>query len=234
MKKTLLTIAGAALLSTSVQAEQYWSDTSISLLYGDTYENAFGSDDYTFTTMTLEHVSGHSWGGLFYFLDRSVGDVTESYSEVSPKFNLVKMDGVVTAITASMTYESGSSQFSNFDNYLYGVGFDLAIPGMNYASATIYRALNEGDNDDNQITLTYGVSSGGFNLDGYVDYSFGSDNDAIEDQMMINPQITYDIAPMLGASGKVKVGVEYFYWGNKYGVDGADQSAVSLLLKVHL
>jgi nucleoside-specific outer membrane channel protein Tsx len=231
MKKTLLTIAGAALLSTSVQAEQYWSDTSISLLYGDSYEAPFGTEDQTFTTMTLEHVSGHSWGGLFYFLDRSVGDVTESYSEVSPKFNLVKMDGVVTAITASITYESGSSAFSNFDNYLYGVGFDLAIPGMNYASATVYRAFNEGD-DDNQITLTYGVSSGGFNLDGYVDYSF--DNDSGEDQMMINPQITYDIAPMLGASGKVKVGIEYFYWGNKYGVDGADQNAVSLLLKVHL
>lgn len=231
MKKTLLTLASAALLSSAAQAEQFWSDTSISVLEGSSYTNAFSGADESYTTTTLEHVSGHSWGGLFMFVDRHVGDVTETYAEVSPKVSIVKLDGFVSGINAAMTYESGSSQFANFDNYLYGVGLDLAIPGMNFASATFLRAYNDLGDDDNQITLTYGASSGNFNIDGYVDYSF--DNDTAEDQLMINPQITYNVGPLLGISNKVKLGVEYFYWQNKIG-QTEDQNAVSLLLKAHL
>jgi len=230
MKKTLLTLASAALLSSAAQAEQYWSDTSISILEGSSYSNAFTGEDQDYTTMTLEHVSGHSWGGLFMFVDRQVGDITETYSEVSPKVSIAKFDGFVSGINAAMTYESGSSQFANFDNYLYGIGLDLSIPGMNFASATFLRAFNDGE-DDNQITLTYGASSGNFNVDGYVDYSF--DNAEGEDQLMINPQITYNVGPLLGISNKIKLGVEYFYWQNKIG-QTEDQNAVSLLLKAHL
>ncbi len=231
MKKTLLTLASAALLSSAAQAEQFWSDTSISVLEGSNYTNAFSGEDESYTTTTLEHVSGHSWGGLFMFVDRHVGDATETYAEVSPKFSLVKLDGFVSGINAAMTYESGSSQFANFDNYLYGVGLDLSIPGMNFASATFLRAYNDLGGDDNQITLTYGASSGNFNIDGYVDYSFG--NDTAEDQLMINPQITYNVGPLLGISNKVKLGIEYFYWQNKIG-QTEDQNSVSLLLKAHL
>ena len=235
MKKSLLTLAVASALSVSAQAEQFWADNSLSVLQGDSYTNAFSGQDEEFTTMTLEHVSGHSWGGVFLFVDRHNGDVTETYAEVSPKFTLSSFEGgFVKAVNASFTYESGSSQFANFDNYLYGVGLDLNIPGLNFASATAYRAFNDGsgtDNDDNQITLTYGFSTGNFNIDGYVDYSF--DNDSSEDQLAINPQITYNIGPMLGISNKVKLGIEYFYWDNKIG-QTEDQNSVSLLLKTHL
>jgi len=228
LKKTLLTLAGATVLSMSAQAEQFWADNSVSVLNGSSYEDPFGGVNEEYTTMTLEHVSGHSWGGVFLFMDRHVGDeFKDTYFEVSPKFTLAKMDGVVSSINAAMTYES--SKFE--DNYLYGVGADLNIPGMNFASATVYRAFNEGD-DDNQITLTYGFSAGDFNIDGYVDYSF--DNDSGEDQLHINPQLTYNVAPLLGAASKVKVGIEYSNWTNKFGQDGKDQNALSLILKAHL
>ncbi|MFY0639861.1 MAG: hypothetical protein JXR16_02365 [Bermanella sp.] len=238
MKKTLLTIASAALLSTSVQAEQYWADTSLSLLQGSDYE--FIDDDVT--TLTVEHVSGHSWGGLFLFSDRLVsGDFKETYSEVSPKFTLMKMDGFVSNINAAFTYEnsSNSTGFSQ-DNYLYGVGADLNVPGLNFASATLYYAANKstfGSNNDMQITLTYGYSMGEFNIDGFVDYSFenSEDNGFVNvDNIHINPQITYNVGPLLGTANKIKVGIEYSYWDNQFGVDGQDQSAVSLLLKTHL
>mgnify|MGYP000349315018 FL=1 len=231
MKKTLLTLAGATLLSMSAQAEQFWADNSISVLNGSNYTNAFSGADEEFTTMTLEHVSGHSWGGVFLFMDRHNGDATETYIEVSPKATLAKLDGVVSNINVAMTYENGSSQFANFDNYLYGVGADLKIPGMNFASATLYRAFNDNADDDNQVTLTYGFSAGNFNVDGYVDYSFGADD--AEDQLHFNPQLTYNIAPMLGASNKIKLGLEYSYWDNKIG-QTEDQSSVSLILKAHL
>jgi len=238
MKKSLLTLAVASALSVSAQAEQFWADNSISVLQGSDYE--FQEGDVT--TMTLEHVSGHSWGGLFLFMDRHVsGEFKDTYSEVSPKFTLTKMDGVVSAINAAFTYESGSNTGGvNQDNYLYGVGADLNVPGLNFASATLFYAANKngfGSSNDKQITLTYGYSAGNFNIDGYVDYAFDNseDNGAFNvDNVHFNPQITYNLGPALGVSNKIKLGVEYSYWDNQFGVNGQEQNAFSLILKTHL
>lgn len=229
MKKTLLTLASAALLSTSVQAEQFWADNSVSVLYGSSYE----PDNSEFSTVTLEHVSGHSWGGLFYFMDHNSGtDNNSTYFEFSPKFTLAKMDGPIASVNLAYTMESGGST----TNHLFGLGADLKIPGMDFASATFFIAKNENgtfpSDDDNQITLTYGAHFGDVILDGFIDYSFGSDTD--EDNIHINPQLTYNLAPTLGLKNKFKVGIEYSNWTNQYGIDGRDQSAVSLLLKAHL
>jgi hypothetical protein len=65
-----------------------------------------------------------------------------------------------------------------------------------------------------------------------MDYRF--DNDNGEDNLNLTPQITYDLAPMLEMKGKLKVGIEYSNWSNKFGVDTLDQSVVSLLIKAHL
>ena len=184
MKKTLLTLASASVLSMSAQAEQFWADNSVSVLYGEEY--ALVPED-TLTTMTLEHVSGHSWGGLFFFVDRHVGEddpnngnnqFKETYGEFSPKFDLMKMDGFVKGVNAAFTYEFGSTSSANGqqDNYLYGVGVDLAVPGLNYFGATYFYADNEAvDADDHQLTLVYGWNTGDFNIDGYIDYSTGTD-----------------------------------------------------------
>ena len=242
MKKTLLTLAVASTLSVSAQAEQFWSDNSVSVLQGSDYEFNKDNKESNLTTMTLEHVSGHSWGGVFAFVDRHVaGDFQETYAEVSPSFTLAKMDGVVSSVNAAFTYESGAvSGGISQDNYLYGVGTDLKIPGMDFASATLYYAANKntfGTSNDKQITLTYGYSAGNFALDGYIDYSFdNNEDDGVNnvDSFHFNPQITYNLGPALGTSNKVKLGVEYSYWDNQFGQEALDQNAVSLILKAHL
>ncbi len=248
MKKTLLTLAGASVLSMGAQAEQYWADNSVSLLQGSDYKmvNPFSDDSQKLTTMTLEHVSGHSWGGLFFFVDRHVGETQtdgsqfkETYGEVSPKFTLVKMDGFVKSINAAFTYEFGSasSGFSQ-DNYLYGVGADFAVPGLDYFGATYYYADNEAaEADDHQLTLVYGAHFGEVIVDGYIDYSTGTE--VTDAQFHFNPQITYNVGSLMGLKNKVKVGVEYSYWANKFGWKDHDdkideQNAFSLLLKAHL
>jgi len=251
MKKSLLTLAAVSALSVSAQAEQFWADNSVSVLYGSDYE--FNKDVDT-TTMTLEHVSGHSWGGLFYFVDRhNGGDFSETYAEFSPTYNLAKMDGFVSGVNAAFTYEftsvntKGTSFDQNLDNFLVGVGADLKVPGLDFASATVFYADNNeafGNSTDYQLTLVGGFSSGNLTIDGFMDLTFGS---SIEDDlaypggpkvgqtnMNLTPQITYNVGPMLGLKNKMKVGVEYSYWTNQFGVDGVDQNAVSLLLKAHL
>ena len=241
MKKTLLTMASAALLSTSVQAEQYWADNSVSVLYGSSYIEPFvnGPDEeMSYTTLTLEHVSGHSWGGLFYFVDRHSGEgFTDTYIEFSPTFTLAKMDGAISSVSAAYTLESGGG----FDNHLFGASVGLSVPGMDYLNVNVYRAMNDSleidKGDDNLFSVIYGYSNGNLIIDGFMDYRFGNDGSQfgdIEDSMNFTPQITYNLAPMLGLKNKLKVGVEYSYWTNKFGVDGADQNAVSLLLKAHL
>ena len=238
MQKTLLTLAAASLVSVSAQAEQYWSDTSISILNGSDYEFAADED---ITTMTLEHVSGHSWGNLFFFQDRHKGGAySESYGEFSPSFTLTKLsdDGFFKDINAAFTYEFGTTQGGqSLDNYLFGIGSNLNVPGLDYASATVYMANNEeyyGNSKDYQLTVVFGYSNGNFGIDGFMDYAFNSDNDSTEDSMNFTPQITYNIGPMLGTDNKVKVGIEYSYWTSQFGIDGQDQNAVSLLLKAHL
>ena len=241
MKKTLLTIASAALLSTSVQAEQYWADNSVSVLYGSSYIEPFvnGTDDeMTYSTLTLEHVSGHSWGGLFYFVDRHSGEgFTDTYIEFSPTYTLAKMDGAVSSVSAAYTLESGGG----FDNHLFGASIGLSVPGMDYLNVNLYRALNDSleidKGDGNLLSVIYGYSNGNLTIEGFMAFSFGNDCTicgGVEDSMNLTPKITYNLAPMLGLKNKRKVGVEYSYWTNKFGVDGADQNAVSLLIKAHL
>ncbi|MCD8520819.1 MAG: hypothetical protein LRY66_14170 [Saccharospirillaceae bacterium] len=241
MKKQLLAMAVIAAATGTAQAEQFWADNSVSALYGSDYkvDGPKFDDGNSLTTYTLEHVSGHSWGGLFYFMDRHVGDdgFTATYSEFSPKVTLASFEGgLVKSVNAAFTLESSSG---GFDNYLYGVGADLAIPGMNFASATVFYAVNDNSANDYQLTLTYGWSAGAFNIDGYIDYSTQVEADGnrfgSKANLHFNPQITYDLAPVIGKTfSKVKVGIEYSYWGNKYGIEGIDQNAVSALLKVHL
>lgn len=239
MKKTILTLAAASAFTMNAQAEQYWADNSVSVLYSESMLNPFSGQEIAQTTLTLEHVSGHSWGGLFYFVDRLSGEgESETYLEFSPSFTLTKMDGMVSNINAAYTLESGASTGAQLDNHLVGVGAGLNIPGMDFASVTLYRAFNDratfSDRDDNQVTLTYGYSNGNLIIDGFLDYSFGNEDDSIENEMNFTPQITYNLAPALGLKNKFKVGVEYTYWMNKFGVDGEDQNSVSLLLKAHL
>lgn len=247
MKPTALLLLSASVLTLPAQAEQYWADNSFSLLYGDDYKMVPANDDTRATVLTLEHVSGHSWGGMFFFIDRvnaGEGAYDETYGEVSPSISLAKWDGFVKGVNAAFTYEFSSSTdkasngYFSQDNYLAGVGVDLAIPGMDYFSATVYRSQNNNNFDkfyDNQLTLVYGWHHGNITLDGYLDYTPGRNGRKTE--LSIAPQLTYNVGPLLGLKNKVKVGVEYSYWHNKFAnsfVDDDDQNNVSLLLKWHL
>ncbi|MFK4752831.1 MULTISPECIES: hypothetical protein [Oceanospirillaceae] len=242
MKKQLLALAVvAATTIPAAHAERYFADNSISVLMGgdfkiDSADWPQTDKDYGLTTYTVEHVSGYSWGGLFFFMDRDQGDdqFRASYSEFSPKFFLTTFDdSIVKNINLAFTLESGStsSGFSQ-DNYLYGIGADLAIPGMNFASATYYYCKNDNDTEsDHQITLTYGASWGQVDLGGYIDYSTGAEDHKAS--FNFNPQLTYNVGPMLGYDNKIKLGIEYSAWHNKYGTE-FDENTVSALIKVHM
>ena len=236
-----VTVAALASLSPA-QAKTLFTDTSVTVLYGDDYELV---EDGKLTTITLEHASTHDWGGVFFFVDRHNGEdndegrsFKETYGELAPKFKIASFDdSFIKQVNFATQYEFGSNSggFSQ-DNILVGVGVDLdvPIPGMKYASASLYHAFNDdtfSTADDQQITLTYGWEKNNFVVDGYVDYSFNNDDKA--DQLHINPQLKYNLQEVLGIDNRIEVGMEYSYWKNKFGVDGVNQSVPSALVKFH-
>lgn len=247
-------VAGMA-TSDVAQAEMFWSDNSVTLLHSADYYNvgyAFGAPnkEMEMTTMTLEHVSGHSWGDAFFFLDRHHGkgssaSFSETYAELSPRLSLSglsgdKMEfGPVKDVLLASTYEfsSDSSGFSQ-DNYLYGVGLDWNVPGFAFFQTNFLYANNENVDNDMQLTVVYGVpfSAGDvdFMFDGYIDWSSAEDDHASD--FHFNPQLRADIGKFMGITkSKLEAGIEYSYWSNKFGVATSEnESAVSALVKFHL
>ncbi|WP_227672284.1 DUF5020 domain-containing protein [Psychrobacter urativorans] len=249
-----LTTAAIAIVAlggmTSANAKTLFKDTSITLLHGGDFK-LLPDDVDTLSTMTLEHASTHTWGGVFFFVDRHQGgkyDVKnndgevidtkrykETFGKFSPKFKIATFnDSFIKQVNLAGVYEfsSNSTGFGQ-DNYWAGVGvdLDLPIPGMKYASATLYHSFNDQKPDDEKVTLTAAWERDNFLIDGYVDFGFNSDE--LKNNIHFNPQIKYNLQEALGIDNRLEAGVEYSYWRNKFGVDGVDENAVMALAKYH-
>lgn len=247
-----LAAALTPMLATPVAAEQYWSDNSFSFLYGGNYKMIPDGKTSEARVMTVEHASGHNWGKLFMFIDRiqeTNGDYRETYGEISPTIYLKQFENsFVKSINAAFMYEFGSSttqpaiggpKFSQ-DNYLAGLSLSLNIPSMDFLDVGIYHAWDNntfGRSEDDQLTIAGAWHYGNFIIDGFMDFtpSKGSGQNNKETELNFTPQITYDVAPHLNIKGKLKLGVEYAYWKNKFGNEKkVTQNNVSLLVKWHL
>lgn len=245
MQKIVLPLALSLMATMPTQAEQFWSSNSLSLLYGTGYQRIPAGQKSDARVMTLEHVSGHNWGGVFLFIDRIAetdGDYRETYGELSPSVYLKQFDGgVIKSINAEFTYEFGSSITTGVggfaqDNYLAGLGVGFNVPGMDFFKATLYHAWNNNSfsrNEDDQLTLSYGWHYDNINIDGFLDFTPSKGAGRSETELNFTPQITYNLGPALGLKNKVKIGVEYAYWKNKFG-NTDTQNNVSLLFKWHL
>jgi len=225
MKKIFSLILVSALSST-VSAKTLWSDFSATYLNGQNYQ--VGDSDRQ--VLTLEYATGTSWGDSFMFFDRLESDNgdTETYGEFSPRIRLTSLDnGLLKAVYAAPAVEIGDG----FTNYLVGLGADLALPGFNYFQLNAYHRNNEFTDGNFQITAVWAIPVGPLMYDGFMDWTNSVDNS--EASMNLTSQLKYDIAKYLSLDSKLYLGVEYVYWNNKFGIDGADERNVNLLVKYH-
>lgn len=227
-----------AMSSTIASAEQFWSDFSVSALTGSDYLNPFTATEDSRNVVTIEHASGHSWGGTFFFIDR-LSSPNDVYGEFSINPDVYKSDGFIKNAFVATQVEFGSGE-SNFNNYLVGAGVNLKVPGSQYFNVVYYRRsqadLGIEREDNNQITVTWRFDKGNFRIDGFLDIVDSADTMFGESEAGFNftPQIKYNIAPVLGIKGgRLDVGVEYIYWKNKFGVDGQTENNLNLLAKWH-
>jgi nucleoside-specific outer membrane channel protein Tsx len=236
MKFTQLATATLLACSTlAVQAKPVWQDFSITGLYGENYEVV----DEKQATATFEYTAKVKYADVFFFIDRMRGadDLKSSYFEFSPRLSLGEVSGQKLAfgpvkdVLISTTWEGGEG----FDNFLYGVGFDLDIPYFQYASINLYRANNENIDDDYQLTLTYGIpvklGTEDFLIDGFLDWS--TEEDTHESEMNWTTQWKWNAGKHISPETRLYLGIEHSVWTNKYGIPDADENNVSALVKYH-
>lgn len=221
------------------QAKPIWQDFSISALYGENYE--LGTEERT--TVTLEYAAKLKYGDVFFFNDHLWDDNHDqsNYFEFSPRLSLGAVTGQklefgpIKDVLIATTWESNNQDGLNFDNILYGIGFDLAIPKFQFAQLNFYRASNEKNDDDYQLTFVYGIpfKIGGeeFLADAFLDWTTSEGDHASE--LNWTSQYKWNLGKHISPDTKLYVGIEHSLWHNKFGVKGANQNDVSALVKYH-
>ena len=227
------------------QAAPVWQDFSITGLYGENYESIDANgihSDVEQSTITAEYAAKLTYGDFFAFADRTNNDIdgNQTYFEVSPRLSLGAVTGQnlelgpINDVLIATTWE-GNTGASNFNNYLYGVGFDLAIPYFQYAQLNFYKADNDLSADDYQMTFTYGVpfklGSEDFLVDGFIDWSTAERDHASE--LNWTTQWKWNVGKHISPETRLYLGIEHSVWNNKYGIKGMDQNDVSALIKYH-
>jgi len=245
MKFSHIALATAvAAAAGTANAETFFYDNSVSVLYGESYE----VNDSDQAVVTFEHFSANSWGDIFVFADRLTStsdanaDDTATYIEVSPRFKVSGFDaGIVKNLYVATTWEMSE----NDDNLLVGLGTDFNVPGFQNLSLNAYQRLNDDGNNNYQTTVVWGVpfniAGQDFKFDGFWDWATATS--ASEGNKAATSNFTYqlkwDAASVLGLEGKkAYVGIEHAIWDNKYQLEhssGFDtkENVVSALVKVH-
>ncbi len=163
IKLLLGTVAMLAALTPPppASAKLIWQDFSLSLLSGSNYEKQVIGGGQTQSTdrnvVTFEHASGHTWGGTFLFIDRLMSRDSDfendaMYGEFSINPTITKPGGFVKEVYAATQWEfgsgdngtnSGASDGNSFNNYLLGVGVNLAVPKASFFNVALYKRFND-------------------------------------------------------------------------------------------
>lgn len=242
MKLTQFTTACAlASAAAFTHAAPIWQDFSVTGLYGENYEVV---DDQQ-TTLTVEYAAKVKYADVFFFVDRMRGsdDNNSTYFELSPRLSLSEVSGTKLAagpikdVLIASTWEGNQDNFGNdFDNFLYGIGFDLDIPYTQYVGLNFYRANNDRQKDDYQMTITYGVpfklGSEDFLVDGFLDWSTAEKGDHAS-ELNWTTQWKWNAGKHISPDTRLYLGIEHSIWNNKFGLSGQDENNVSALVKYH-
>ena len=245
-----MTLALTLCLSPVSLAEALWRDFSGAYVAG----SGFTLDPDQQQTLSFEYASGYRWGDTFTYLDTTFfrGD-ERSYSlfgETAARWSLTDSDegrsnrGVTDVlVAASLEFGSGT-----VETFTLGPSVDLNVPGFDYLHLGLMRReslTRSGFNNSDgwqfvpTWSLTIPVGRSEWVIDGFAKWIFATDHSDYHPNFQFNPQIKYNIGKHLSVVNKrMYLGIEYYYWSNKYGVKSSpgvnsDQHAVSFLAKYH-
>ena len=219
-----------------------WQDFSLTGLYGENYE--LGTEDRT--TLTAEYAAKLKYADVFFFVDQQWdgNDDDSTYLELAPRLSLGEVTGKKLAfgpvkdvlIATTWEHNAGHGNNTEFNNFLYGIGFSLDIPYTQYANINFYRANNDLSKDDYQMTITYGIpfkiGSEEFLADAFLDWSTAENEPGHKSELNWTSQYKWNVGKHISPTTKLYVGVEHSVWNNKFG-SNVRQNDVSALVKYH-
>jgi nucleoside-specific outer membrane channel protein Tsx len=257
----------AALLGLTLGTSAYAA--SVSLLKGHNFRDDLGYRKDK-TTITIENFATWELGTVFFYYD-----ITEPTTNYGQTFNDSKnsaysnqfFGGISTTVSFSKVFkkeisygplkdvslrleiENGSGNGnSNFQNYFYGLQYDIAVPGFDFVS--LNTVLRDNPNDQG-----VGIQIGGFwqmthewnrwsrfKFTGFFSTSpWNGDQDSDANTffskngryLTAQPQLLYDLGYGLwGKQNRLEVGVEYAYYINRFQGKDKDEKCLQYMAKV--
>lgn len=207
--------------------------TNLQILQGDGFEERAAER----TTATFEHFSTWAYGDNFFFVDtifaRDGDRDVLLYAEYYPRFSLSRSTGrdlsagPLSDVSLALGVNAGSDDFRVF---LGGLGFNFAVPGFEVFQIDTYAYDQRGSPTTYQVTWTWDTRFDvterlRLRFRGFVDY-IGERDDAGEAQIVAQPQLLVDVGRFWNTPDVLYVGAEYFYWHNKFGLDGVTDDVV--------
>ena len=171
-----------------------------------------------------------------YHHSKSEGGVDlEAYGEWYSFLSLKKTSGLevplpgIRDIGVSLGVNAGSKPARDpFKAWLGGVRIDLDAPGFEYMQLSFHAYKNDNEPGTGlQITpvwsIPFNLGDFRFKFRGFMDISSGET--APGWHLLAQPQLLFDVGALQGKRDKLMLGVEWWYWKNKYGIEGQDESA---------
>lgn len=233
-----------------------WSETDVQVMNGTRFRDPGNHDDMTKTTVTLQHVSGYTYGRNYFFVDSYWGTKNaprsnDIYGEYYHYLSLGKTtgakfgEGFLKDVSLTAGVNAGSSTGGAGTRILlYGVTLDFAVPGFTYFNVDLlaYDDRSQFDGASTRYLKSYQVtpvwqlpfSVGGtlWSFQGFCDF-IGARGQGTVNQVLCQPQLRLDVGHLVsGRRDAVYIGTEYQYWRNKYGIDGLNESFPNVMVVV--
>lgn len=239
------------------------SATSISVLKGDNFRDDQGYKS-TRTTLTIESFSVWEYGTVFFYYDitdpmrRDRGPDAYSnqfFGGISTTLSLARVTGwdfsykgILKDVSLRYEIENGSAAGTyNFQNYFYGLQYDLLIPGFDFFSLnTVLRDNPEVHGVGLQIGMFWQMTweysqRARFKFTGFLATSpwDGNNNnktnpgaDPFGRFLTTQPQLLYDLGYALrGKKDSLEVGLEYGYFLNRFQAHRLDEKSLQAMVK---
>jgi nucleoside-specific outer membrane channel protein Tsx len=244
------------------------SAVSVSFLKGDNFRDDLGYRKDK-TTMTIENFAMWELGSVFFYYDITEPTTNDGNSSVARQdaFSNQFFGGISTALSFSkmtgrnfsygaikdisirLELENGSGNGSNnFQNYFYGLQYDIAIPGFDFFSLNTVLRDNPRDAGVGfqigtfwQMSWDYGpwkrVKFTGFLATSPWDGDQNSDELPFFAKngryLTSQPQLLYDLGYGLwGKQNRLEVGLEYAYFLNRFQLKDKDEKCLQYMVKM--
>jgi nucleoside-specific outer membrane channel protein Tsx len=224
-----------------------WSDTSVGYRYGTKFAEPYNTQDISKNIVNLTHADGYMWGTNYLNLDVLNSDKTDSHATEAYLLYRNTLDiGKISGKDLSFGPVSGLGFTLGFDwntkndpgygskkrMLVAGPTLMIKVPGFLNISLLALRESNQPVGLPSRYTykthamlnLAWGIpiSDSGWAFEGYMNYigakgkdEFGGDTSP---ETNIDAMLMYDLGTKMGwGKNKVRVGVEYQYWRNKFG-----------------